>query len=174
MRSRSYFFSLLLLLALVVQTTGCSKKLSNASSDDKFAEMLAEAFRKGDMESFEELSNPETPKALVQKMREIVKPSFGFKPDTVSHSLTTLSKVDVDLPGTIDGRKLVYTTAVDGVVHLVGKFQTERGEGSVELYIPFQRSKGGYHMPAFDYAANTPTAEQRPDGKPPESPQPPR
>jgi len=107
-------------------------------------------------------------------MRETIKPLFRFKPNTVTHTFTTLSKVDIDLPGSIDGRRLAYTSTVDGVVHLVGQSQTDLGESSVELFVPFQKSPGGYHIPAYDYADRSTKAEQGVDGKPPEAPQPPR
>ncbi len=147
-----------------------TKKISSASSDDEFAAMLAEAFKMGDFDSFRELRHSATPNAIDQRMQKLIKPAFGIKPDSVSYSFTTLSKVNI-LPGSIGGKNLVYTTAVDGVIHLVGKSQTKLGESSFELFVPFHKSKGGYQFPACDYADKTTTAEQPADGKEPEAAQ---
>jgi hypothetical protein len=132
----------------------CSKKVSNASSDEEFAKLLSNALKAGDDSIFDDLSHPDSTVEMDPETLKQLKLYFAFKPKKVSWKFIEMADVEMDLPGVYNGRKLKYLSAIDGVVRLDGKFDTEFGEGDVNLTLPFVRVGGKYFFPAIGYAAD--------------------
>ena len=133
-------------------TTSCTKKLSNPTSNTEFAELLSESLLDGNYDAIEEFTHPDTPKDIPPKVREMLRPFFeNLRPKTVTFSFIELSKVPIDLPGTLEGKQLEYISLIDGVVHLKGVQPSELGENTLDFYIPFHRKDGSFYIAAVNY-----------------------
>ena len=142
---------LLLLVFTSMVFTSCSERPRPAKSVKELQSILTEALREGDTDTVEALSHPATSLELKDGMLKIIKPLFDFKPEKVTPTIIQLTDVPMDLPGELKGRRLRYTTRVDGVIFLDGRSTSERGETEISLYLPYTKTPEGYCLAGVEF-----------------------